>query len=284
MSHLHDARMTRIVGIVLVRNEDLFIEQTIRNVAGFCDRIHVVDHLSYDGTWRILRRLAGELDAIDLRRARYAGVSHRILEEYAGSDTWVFGVDGDELYDPAGLGRLREQLLAGAHREMFRLVGTVLNCDALDRGRALAWGYLAPPSRPITKLYNFGVVDSWTDCPERLHAGKLVLKPGFETSAAVDLNALHGWDDDPLRCLHVCFVRRSSRDREVDGLEVARPTMKEVGIVRRGVLATVSRRLRRRPPAPTVSGWKLEKYARGERVEKDAAPFLASRGAVDASA
>jgi glycosyltransferase involved in cell wall biosynthesis len=266
--------MTRIVGIVLVRNEDLFIEQTLRNVAAFCDRIHVVDHLSDDDTWPILRRLADELDPIDLRRARYAGVSHRLLEGYAGTDTWVFGVDGDELYDPDGLARLRALLLAGAHREMFRLVGSVLNCDQLDRERRLAWGYLAPPCRPITKLYNFGVVASWTDCPERLHAGKLVLRPGHESSDAVDLNAQHGWDDDPLRCLHLCFVRRSSRDREVEGLEIARPTMKEVGIVRRGTLATVVRRLRRRAAPPAVSGWKLEKYARGERVMKDAAPFI----------
>ena len=34
----------QIVGSVLVRNEDVFVERAIRNVAAFCDRIHVVDH------------------------------------------------------------------------------------------------------------------------------------------------------------------------------------------------------------------------------------------------
>ena len=47
----------RIVGSVLVHNEDLFVEQAIRNVAAFCDRIHVVDHLSSDRTQAVLYAL-----------------------------------------------------------------------------------------------------------------------------------------------------------------------------------------------------------------------------------
>ena len=43
-------RRGAIVGIVLVRNEDVFVEQAIRNVAAFCDRIHVADHVSTDRT------------------------------------------------------------------------------------------------------------------------------------------------------------------------------------------------------------------------------------------
>ena len=33
----------RIVGVALVHNEDVFVERAIRNVADFCDRIHVAD-------------------------------------------------------------------------------------------------------------------------------------------------------------------------------------------------------------------------------------------------
>jgi hypothetical protein len=47
-----------LVGSVLVRNEDVFLERAIRNAAGFCDRIHVLDHMSNDGTPAILRSLA----------------------------------------------------------------------------------------------------------------------------------------------------------------------------------------------------------------------------------
>ncbi len=45
----------RIVGAVLVHDEDVFVERSIRNVVGFCDRIHAVDHLSSDRTPAILR-------------------------------------------------------------------------------------------------------------------------------------------------------------------------------------------------------------------------------------
>src|SRR6059058_1645395 len=98
----------KIVGIVLVRNEDVFVEQAIRNVAEFCERIHAVDHVSTDRTWEILRALASDYDHVEVRRVRHAGESHRLLEPYAGTGTWVFAVDGDELYDPARLAAFRE--------------------------------------------------------------------------------------------------------------------------------------------------------------------------------
>ena len=62
----------QIVGSVLVRNEDVFVERAIRNVASFCDEIHVVDHDSEDGTAEILRRLADELDHIHVVRSKDA--------------------------------------------------------------------------------------------------------------------------------------------------------------------------------------------------------------------
>src|SRR2546423_15487382 len=68
------ARAVRqIVGSVLVRNEDVFVERAIRNVAKFCDRIHAVDHASNDGTWPTLQSLARELDKLDVRRSRNSG-------------------------------------------------------------------------------------------------------------------------------------------------------------------------------------------------------------------
>jgi glycosyltransferase involved in cell wall biosynthesis len=162
--------MVRIVGSVLVRNEDLFVEQAIRNVAAFCDVIHVVDHASDDRTWSIVESLARELEHVDARRSRNSAVAHRLLEGYAGTDTWVLGVDGDELYDPAGLADLRRDLDDGGHAEVFRLKAHVLNCDELDRSACTAWGWLAPPSRPVTKLFNFAAVESWRGSPIRSRA------------------------------------------------------------------------------------------------------------------
>ena len=168
--------MTQIVGSVLVRNEDIFVERAIRNVAEFCDRIHVVDHVSSDRTWEILRGLARELDHLDVRRSRNSADAHRLLAPYAQTETWVLGVDGDELYDPAGLARLRSELLGGAHVEVFRVKAHVLNCDELDEPRGSACGWLAPPSRPITKLFNFGAIQSWAESPEPLQTGDVAFR------------------------------------------------------------------------------------------------------------
>jgi glycosyltransferase involved in cell wall biosynthesis len=241
--------MTLIVASVLVRNEDVFVEQSIRNVAGFCDRIHAVDHMSDDRTWEILRALAEELPHLEVLRARNSAVAHRQLAPYAGTDTWVLGVDGDELYDPAGLARLRAELQDGAHADVFRVKAHVLNCDVLDVGAGEAAGWLAPPSRPITKLFNFGAVESWRESPDPLQAGDVTFRPGE----------------------HVCFLPRSSRDSSGGGL---RRNLDESGRYDRGAVGTLKRLVRPRPKQSTT--WKREWYARGEHVTVDARPFLAA--------
>lgn len=271
----------RIVGSVLVRNEDRFLERALRNVAAFCDRIHAVDHMSTDGTWEILRSLAEELDGLDVHRSRHSALAHGLLEQYAGTPTWVIGVDGDELYDSSGLARLREDLLGGAHDEVFRLKAHVLNCDALDAARGTASGWLAPPSRPITKLFNFGAVESWQGIPEPLQGGDAVFRPGYHWESRRDLAEATTWETDPLRCLHLCFLRRSSLDP--DDVGGGRRSLAETGAYDVGPLGRVKRALLRRQPAPHIAelarrgkNWKQEWYARGERVTVDATSFLHS--------
>jgi hypothetical protein len=259
----------QIVGIVLVRNEDLFVERAIRNVAAFCDRIHAVDHVSTDGTWAILRDLAGEYDHLDVRRVSHAGDSHRIVEPYAATPTWVFGVDGDELYDPARLGRFREALLGGAYDHAFKVASNVLNCVELDS--ATAKGYLSPPSRSITKLYNFAALESWRgDGAERLHGGAPVFRAGYDERSVDNIGENLSWDDSPLRCLHVCFLPRSSTD---EGPTI-RPILEETTMHDRSWVGALKRRLRGRRP-PESSDWKREKYMRGDLVTVDATPFTA---------
>jgi hypothetical protein len=267
-----------IVGSVLVRNEDVFIEQAIRNVAAFCDEIHAVDHVSTDRTWPTLQELSRELVNLHVRRSRNSAAAHAALERYAGTPTWVLGVDGDELYDPAGLARLREELLSGAHADVFRLKAHVLNCDELDRERRTAFGYLAPPSRPITKLFNFAAVDSWTDCPDPLQAGRIRFRCGFDWESRRDLAEQASWEHDPLRCLHVCFLRRSSQDH---GDPETRQNLDESRTFRRDLVGAGVRLLRRPVPSPKIVelqrrglNWKREWYARGERVSIEAGPFF----------
>jgi hypothetical protein len=269
----------QVVGIALVRNEDLHVEQAIRNVAGFCDRIFAVDHMSTDDTWSLLERLALDLGHLDVRRARHTRESHRVLEPYFGTDTWALRVDGDELYDPAGLQRLRETLERGEFDAAFRVQANVLHCDSLDREAKVASGYLSPPSRPITSLFNLAAVDSWKAGVERLEGGEVRFRDGYDWKAVEPLHERYSWEESPLRYLHVCFLRRSSGEPE--SLEQPRLTLSESGTHRRGVVGTLTRVVRRPYVSPSIqevhargSTWKLEKYRRGPLVEKDAAPFL----------
>jgi glycosyltransferase involved in cell wall biosynthesis len=269
----------QIVGSVLVRNEDQFLERAIRGVAGFCDRIHAVDHNSTDRTWEILRSLRDELDHLDIHRSRHSALAHQLLEPYAGTATWVIGVDGDEVYDSSGLARFRDDLRAGAHADVFRLKAHVLNCDALDLEDGTASGWLAPPSRPITKVFNFAAVDSWRGIPEPLQGGDAVFRPGYHWESRRDLASVTTWETDPLRCLHLCFLRRSSLDpADVGG---GRQSLAETGAYDVGPLGRLKHVLRRRQPPPHLlelarqgKNWKQEWYARGEHVTLDATPFL----------
>jgi hypothetical protein len=266
----------QIVGIALVRNEDVFVEQAIRNIAEFCDRIHAVDHVSTDGTWDVLRALEREYDHIDARRVPHAGDSHKLVEPYAGTKTWVFGVDGDELYDPERLARFREDLSAGAYDRAFKVASNVLNCVGLDRDGKTASGYLSPPSRSITKLYNFAAIDSWAgDGAERLHGGMIAFRPGYDERAVDNIGERVSWDESPLRCLHVCFLRRSTVDPEPSGSPAGRPILEETTLHDRSWRGALKRRLRGRK-SPAISEWKREKYMRGDLVTVDASPFLGS--------
>jgi Glycosyl transferase family 2 len=272
--------VTQIVGSFLVRNEEVFVERAIRNTVEFCDRIHVVDHVSGDNTWEILRSLEREFDHVDARRSRNSAEAQRLLEPYTGTKTWVIGVDGDELYDSWGLARLREDLREGAHADVFRLKAHVLNCDDLDLAAVTASGWLAPPSRPVTKLFNFAAVESWTDSPDPLQSGNVVFRSGYHWESRRDLAGTTSWDTDPLRCLHVCFLRRSSLDPEAR----TRKNLDESREFDRGAVGTLKRIVHRPVPAPHIAAlrrggkdWKREWYARGERVTVDARPFLGDR-------
>ena len=207
-----------------------------------------------------------------MRRARHAGESHRLVEPYAGTDTWVFGVDGDELYDPARLAGFREELLGGAYGDVFKVASNVLNCVELDREAGTATGYLSPPSRSITKLYNFAAIESWRgDGAERLHGGRIVFRAGYDESAVDNIGERLPWDETPLRCLHACFLRRSSGPEPTSSRRSADPR----GDRHAGPQAAGSTQAACAPAsAPAASAWKHEKYMRGDLVTVDAAPFF----------
>ena len=269
----------RFVGAVLVHNEDVFVERAIRNAAEFCDRIHAVDHMSTDRTWEILHSLARELDHLEVRRSSDAYDSHRQLEQYAGTATWVLRIDGDHLFDPEGLALLEEALLAGEHADAFRVRAHALHCDELDEEAGIASGWLAPPSRTGVQLYNLDAVTSWRGCPEPLIGGEPAFRSGYGWERMHDITESTDWDTDPLRLLHVCFLRRSSSD--AGDYSAGRLNLNEQGTYRRGLTGRLKRFIRTPRIDPRVeelhrqgSNWKLDKYRRGPRVSIDARRFL----------
>jgi glycosyltransferase involved in cell wall biosynthesis len=212
----------------------------------------VADNMSTDGTWEAIQRVAADFGHVDAVRARSTGESHALVEGYAGTDTWVFGVDGDELYDPTALAHFRKQLEKGAYREFFSIKSNVLNVTALDREAGTASGYLAPPSRSITKLVNFAAIDAWTECHRQyMHDGEIAFRPGYDRETIGFLGDRFTWEESPLRCLHVCFLRRSSLDApEAEGRGRLSPI--ELGGKRRSWFTDLVDRLR--PARPRRRG------------------------------
>ena len=264
--------MTRVVGIGLFRDEDRFVERAVRSVFGFCDELILVDHRSRDRTPEILERLAAESPVpTSLHRVKHAGESHDLIKHRAGDDLWAFGLDGDELYDPDGLVRFRELLLAGEAANAWNIRANMLHCVELDTERGVAKGYLSPPAPSVSKMFNFRLIDAWDgDNPERLcDPSGLEFKPGIEPRK-LELNKAYAWEESPFRALHTCFLRRSSRQR-ANGPRMNVPDR----TAPRRAPVRAWRALREaggRPPAGTYK----DHYRVGELVTVDAGPFLAS--------
>jgi glycosyltransferase involved in cell wall biosynthesis len=270
-----DARETliQIIGIVLVRNEDLFIRRAIENILGFCDLIILADNASTDDTAGILQ----ELEALHPKKLQYHRIdgpdqSHGLIEHYAGSNSWIFAVDGDEIYDPHRLASLRQRLRSGEFANTWMLMGNVLHCTFLDPATNQASGFLAPPSRSVTKLYNFSAIHSWKGpAVERLHGGTACFRDGYSAGTKRKLNEEFDWEESPFRCLHMCFLRRSTTEPENPGV---RENIMELRS--RNLLGAFRRKLNRLLGQPADSPWKREYYCRGPRVTVETQPFFSS--------
>ncbi len=262
----------RICAILLVRNEDLHVATVLTNILCFCDEILVADHGSTDRTSEILRELERRHPAkVRLSNIDHPAQSHKLISQYAGTPTWIFGVDGDEIYDPAGLRRLRNRLLTGEFARSWMLLGNVLNCVSLNVHSGEASGHLAPPCRSITKLYNFHAIERWDgDCKERLHGGRIEFRSGFNSEQRRYLHDEVTWESADLRCLHLCFLPRSSNDAPD-----AAPRANIMEIHATGLRARLVRWLRRSLfKTDGISKWKRSRYMRGPLVTVDASPFF----------
>jgi len=198
-----------IHALSVVKNEDLHIKHAVSNVLEFADTVTVVDNGSTDGTLDILR---GFGTAITLCRQPHLPLVHREhIEQWAGKNVWLFGFDGDEIYDPAGLLEIRQRLRAGEFDDFWQVRGRFFHITEIAGSRAK--GYHAPPSRNPTKFFNFSKLESWLGDGFRawfLSKGR-IYRPGVRGSQS-HLFAEMPWDETPLRCIHKRHCQRSSQE------------------------------------------------------------------------
>jgi hypothetical protein len=262
----------QIVGIVLVHNEDLHVARAVENIASFCDRVILCDHQSSDGTVGILEGLVSKYHHAELHHITHPSESHDLLKPFAGTRTWVFAVDGDEIYDPRLLDGFRHRLLAGEFDEIWRMKGNVLHCTSVTPDHTLASGFMSPPSRSMTKLYNFAAINAWNGkMIERLHGGEISFKEGYHDLLKNNFQESLGWEETPLRCLHLCFLRRSSLE-ESPSREGQRENIQE--IFGGGLAGKCRRLLNRILGRKATSSWKQYYYRQGPIEMVDATPFF----------
>jgi glycosyltransferase involved in cell wall biosynthesis len=256
----------RIVGIAMVRDEDVFVEQAVRNALEACDEFILVDHRSRDATPAILTRIRDELpEKVSFQRVRRAGEANVLLRRFVGKPVWVLAVDGDELYEPDRLALVRANVLRGDFDAWFSVKGNNLHCTSLDAEAGTATGYLAPPARSITKLFNFAAIESWTGTAvEHLYGGRRQLKPDYADAPTYLLRDEHSWAESPFRCLHVCFLPRSSQQPATS--HTRRGVLESGGY---GRIDRARAALRMAFGRPSESAWKLEKYRQGDPVTVD---------------
>ncbi len=263
----------QIIGIVLIQNEDLFIDRVLANIVDFCDEIIVADNRSTDRTAEKVRELQHQYPRIKYQSIRKPAFSHDLISGYAGTDTWIFAVDGDELYDPHGLARLRAGIMGGEYQSHWMILGNVLNCVDLNLEKGYARGYLAPPCRSMTNLYIFAAIEAWNGpWPERLHGGAITFLKWYAPSQRLELYKDIPWEDTPFRCCHLCFIRRSSSEKEQNDQEVVRKNISDMNS--EGIYSRVKSRCLRLLGVEEKSPWKREKYMRGTLVKKSLQSFM----------
>jgi hypothetical protein len=133
----------------------------------------------------------------------------------------LFAVDGDEIYDPVGLGKIKKNIKDGEYDSSWKISGNSFHIEEWTKDSMS--GFTCPPNKHVVKLYNFNVIDNWTQ-GERLHGSGHSPYPSYIESE-IDVkfcnekgqpeNQIIPWGFSNLRCLHTCFVPRSSKDLEV---------------------------------------------------------------------
>ena len=208
-----------IIGISVVKNEDIYLSQAIKNIINFCDKIIIVDNNSSDETVAIAKKYVSQYpDKISLRLVDKISDLQSIVTPFVGENKWIFGVDGDELYDPNGLHKLRSRILEGGYQNYWMLRGYFFHLIKINLKSQIGVGYLAPPSKDPNKLYNFKLLKSWDGDGKQTifhpytHVFKNEKYNTFHLPKRKFLFKKSKWEDCMLRCVHTRLLKRSSKE------------------------------------------------------------------------
>ncbi len=257
--------MKKIVGVMLIKNEDLYIERVINNVIDFCDELMVLENYSSDKTFEIISILAEKTSKIKIIRVTDALDTHKYIEPYVRTDTWIFRIDGDELYDSNRLLSLKVDLLSGQYDSWLTIGCPCLNVERLDLFKKTATGHYGR----MTSFVNFSLFESWHEKGERLHGSNKIYSTSFDNSKMKYTGFIDkGFPGSELRCLHLCFIKRSSLGSDNEGRlnpgEAKYPFPLLVSFVRNIFTGKLS----------FSSFYKNATYKRGALVSVDASDFL----------
>ena len=208
-----------IVGIVLVRNEDVFLEQAIRNVAAFCDRIHAVDHVSTDGTWEVLRALDRELRPS--RRAPRAACRRLAQARRAIRGHCHVGLRcrRRRALRPRSVSRAFARSCSAARTATSSRLPRTCSTASSSTGRRGRRPAISrrPHARSRSSTTSPRSSPGAATGPSGCTAGRSC-SATVTTRARVDnIGERLPWEETPLRCLHACFLRRSTQEPRAHG-------------------------------------------------------------------
>lgn len=268
----------QIIGVCLIRNEEHFVAWSIMNAIEYCDRILVLDNRSTDRTRSIVEAISGLHSHVEIVDVDDAYDTHRHIEPFVGTRTWVSAIDGDEIYDPIGLSRLRRQIHKGELDSYWALYPHALHLMKANLTEARASGYATPDAKFGMRCFNLDAMVRWhPGRHERLHGLKsIILKPGYSRQDVFMASEHDSWDEASYRCLHLCFMPRSSLDQRTDtnvelsGRHNPSQEMKS-GSPWRKLRNAVMKRLD--PGHAMKTNYKYKHYAKGPVREFDIAAF-----------
>ncbi len=253
--------MNQILGVMLVKNEEFFISWSLMNIVDFCDHIIVLDNCSTDRTYQIAECISTLQKNVEVIVVRNANDTQKFLVDYFGTQTWVFGVDGDEIHDPVALGKLKTRLQKSEFDQYWAISSIYCHVTNIDFGRSIARGYSSPEAKAGLKLYNFNAIDNWISNwrkRERLHGPGKRFRPGYSEEHIYDFSIHESWQTTDFRCLHLCFFPRTLKEAKNI---YSHTTYKRKNPAESRILRKLTRNIERLNPRRL--DYRQKRYARG---------------------